>query len=151
MGMACRPFLSQRHGRHGAFKQMTNKIFVVTATGFEYNDEIHRVAEGGGGEPVAAFTTREEAVADVTSRGIDFLKGWGGQNLGCFGYEMSEIFSKKPPFIEMDEDDFFEAESYSLEELIDIKKLSDEQLGELADVLEFTPFDITEIPLGATV
>lgn len=127
---------------------MTDKIYIVTATGFEYNDEIHRVTEGGGGEPVAAFTTREGAIADITSRSIDFLLGWGGDNLGCFGYEMCEIFSKKPSFLEMDEEAFFELESYSIGDVLKVKELSREQMEELVDTLEFAPFDITGVTLG---
>jgi len=126
---------------------MTAKMFVVSATEFEYNDEIHSVGEDGGGTPVAVFNTKEEAERDARSRIVnDFLKGWAGSQLGGFGYEMDCIFSKCPSFLK--EDEFWETESYSVDDLIKIKERSDEELESIADCLNFSPYTVTEVPLG---
>lgn len=126
---------------------MTSK-FVVTETSFEYNDEVHCVTEDEGGIPVAVFDTQAEAEAFANEQTVNgFLKSWAGDQLAGFGYDLDDIFAKKPKCVDMSEDDFFDMEEhyYNLDETIDIKNRSDEDLHEIARCLAFRPYRVTEV------
>ena len=121
------------------------QIFIVTATNFEYNDEIHSVGEIGG-DPVVAFSSEQDAIDDANQRTVsEFLLGWAGDELGSFGWEMNQIFKKKPPFVKMDEEDFMDMETYSINEYLAISDLSADELKELAESLAFKPYAVTEV------
>lgn len=127
---------------------MTKTMFVVTETSFEYNDEVHSVGEAGGGNPVAIFENRVDAETHARNLTIDnFLLSWAGDELHCFGYQLDEIFKRKPSFVEMDEDCFFEVE-YEEDMGFKIADLTRDQLAELADCLCFDPHFVTEVPVG---
>ena len=127
------------------------EIFVVTETSFQYNDEVHSVVEDDGGTPIAAFNTQTEAYTYVQKATIGFLKGWGGKNLGQFGYEMCMIFQRKPTFLSMTEEEFFQGDTWDLEKLIVVKDLSDNELEELANAIDFSPYNVTEVSVGQAV
>ncbi len=130
---------------------MTDKMYVVTETNFEYNDEVHRVGEIEGGTPVAVFTSKEEADKDARTRTVNnFLKGWGGDNLISFGYGLREIFRHRPKCAKMDDAAFWNTDEldYDLSSAFDIKTLSDEELEEIADSLFFSPYVVTEVSVG---
>lgn len=126
------------------------KVFVVSATSFEYNDEVHSITEDGGGTPVAAFATKEDAEANARQRTIDdFLKGYYGSQLHCFGYGLDNVFQRMPKFLDMDEEIFFDESKYhDLQDIIRPNELSDDDLIELADSLDFKPHFVTEITVG---
>ena len=122
-------------------------MYVVTATSFEYNDETHRVSEGGAGTPVAIFIDKNEAHNDARYRTIhEFLLGWGGDNIETFGYETGEIFSRKPKCVGFNEDDFFRLDHDDLRDALDIKSRSIPDLEDMADCLAFAPYDVVEAP-----
>lgn len=122
-------------------------MYVVTATGFEYDDETHSVSEGGAGTPVAIFIDREEAYNDARHRTVqEFLLGWGGDNIETFGYETNGIFGRKPKCVKMHEDDFFRLDHYDLKDALDLESRSIEDLEDVADCLTFTPYDVIETP-----
>lgn len=122
--------------------------FVVTETSFEYNDEVHSITEEGGGTPVAVFDTQKEADDYARARTVnDFLKGWCGDQLAGFGYEIESIFKSRPSFLDMSDDDFFGMDEhyYNLDERINIKDRSDAELEEIARCLAFLPYAVTEV------
>ena len=134
------------------------KVFVVTMTNFEYDDEIHSVGESEGGTPVAVFLTSEEAREELKKRTVDFLKDW--KTLCGFGYGVDEIYSRRPRFLKLQgikiEDHhqdkaFFHLNSHEVDDMIDIPNRSQEDLEELAICLSFMPCFITEVPLGSSV
>jgi hypothetical protein len=123
-------------------------MFVVVKTSFEYNDEHHSVTQDGGGIPVAIFDNLANAESKAKELTIsEFLKGWASELWG-FGEEMCSIFKKKPSFIEMEEDSFLNMAYYNgdyMEEILDMRLYTDEQLEEIASCLAFKPYEVYEV------
>jgi len=130
-------------------------MHVVVETSFEYNDEIHSVGESEGGTPRGVFENVADAKESMKTLTVEFLRNW--KDLCGFGYGMDEIYSRRPKFIvfsgvggstaEQDEE-FMSKDPYEVDQLIDTPNRSQEDLEELASCLEFTPYFITEVPLG---
>lgn len=133
-----------------------NKMFVVVETGFDYNDEYHYVTgDGRDGTPVAVFTDQAAAKAEAARLTIDqFLLGWAGTELHGFGEGVSEVFDRKPSFVDMDDDMFFDYNAdhaWDLDSVLKIKTRSREELEEIAAAMRMKPYFVTEVPVGQTI
>lgn len=70
------------------------KIYVITETSFEYNDEIYSHGESDGGEPVVAYSTKEAADKALTlavSDWVDSNLRDGDYGLPMYGYSMEDV------------------------------------------------------------
>lgn len=122
-------------------------MFIVCQTEFEYNDEIHYASEGNSGKPVGVFANKSDAEKFARKLTIEqFLRGWGGENLGGFGYNVKDIFASMPACSKIDEDQFFELGYEGFDAAFSIGSLSDDELGEVADCLNITPYFVEEAP-----
>jgi hypothetical protein len=126
------------------------KLYVVMEVSFEYNDEVSRRPECGGGKPLTFYKTMQQASLACALKNIAYLKGlakdqYGG--LSNYGYAIDEIF-RSPDTVreiigdaasDLDDDQLLRY-NWSL--------LSDEKLIKVCDEL-CTPFyEVAEVVSG---
>ena len=71
-----------------------NKLWVICARDFEYNDEIHSPTESGGGRPLEAFSDEVKAEASCKSKNFQqFLNIL--PELGDYCYDVADIFNEE--------------------------------------------------------
>lgn len=113
-------------------------LYVVCASGWEYNDEIYTQNEEGG-VPLLVFKDETKARAEADRKTLAALKH---AHLGEYCYDLSDICSEEG--IELltswglyaDEDEAFEW---------DLSALTDEQLVQLIPHLEIDFFSVYEV------
>ena len=123
------------------------KIFVITETSFEYNDEYYYEGEGTGGKPVLAFSTLEKAQTALADKTRQWLISTNdSEGLISYGEEPILDVNKFSTLSGIDHneiqsawDDFDESA---------ISNMVKNNIDAVLESLELTPFRITEIELA---
>ena len=114
-------------------------------TAFNYNDEVHTVVAGNAGQPVAVFSSKKKAELFAKERIVEnFLMGWGGEQLGSFGWEVKDVFRYQPKCLEK-MSIFFERELWDLEDVLDFQVMSRKELEQIADALSIRPYTVVQV------
>ncbi len=120
------------------------KIYVVTETNYEYNDEYYYAGEGSGGSPIHAYTDKskaESACKESTKKWLEI------NDLTDYGYVAEGVFDVER-FCSMSgltEDEVISSwDSNSLNELVS-ESVSEEHL---IDSLRLSIFEVIEIELN---
>lgn len=117
------------------------KIFVVTETEYEYNDEYY-YTNGDGGEPVEAYTTKDKAETACVERCAELVRN---TDLRYYGYSADNVMDVVKvagvlgATVEQ-VNDCYDDETFR--SLIKGKEV------EVSKHLSITPFKVTEIELN---
>lgn len=126
------------------------QLFILTEADFSYNDEVYSL-EGEGGRPIQAFESEEDAKAAVVTRTAEWVKS---HDLGTYGYDMEDLFARKPAFVTDDDRAFWSgggdgcAYDYCYHLFGPETDLSDSDFAEVARCLNFSPFSVFKVTVS---
>lgn len=123
------------------------KAYVLVKIGFEYNDEVYHQTEEHFGEPILVFHNKTRAEEECLQNNIAAIKSTNWED---FLYDSEELVDLKHNIWDV-------CQIFGVEDLKDIdtgdlkkmfKKLNNDQLGVIADMLSIKFYRVDEVDVA---
>lgn len=128
---------------------MGKTAYVIQSIGYEYNDEVNYVPDGGGGHAVAVYF--DEVAAKKKLMELE-IKEWRRTEIGRYGYDIDEVsdnvdeFEKALEAIGVDYENWWDAEIPETATDEQIKNLIKYSNIRFYEVVQVVAEDYTEVP-----